>query len=162
MVGCRNKSELRKLDKFLKQFWIIKLSEVIADKSVELLRSYRLSHGLLIADSLIAATALTLNVAFVSKNQRDYRFISGLNLLAYPSLDGDFFFTGHVSLTPAADTLFSRLVLDDPTRKPNRSPPLHLHRPTDVFLGWTTNCTARCVPQERAGLLLCPESRGHW
>jgi len=84
MVGCRNKAELQKLDKFLKQFQIVKVNEAIVDKSVELLRSYRLSHGLLIADSLIAATALTLNVAFISKNQRDYKFISGLNLLAYP------------------------------------------------------------------------------
>jgi predicted nucleic acid-binding protein len=84
MVGCRNKSELQKLDKFLKQFQIVKLTEAISDKSVELLRIYRLSHGLLIADSLIAATALTLNVAFISKNQRDYKFISGLNLLVYP------------------------------------------------------------------------------
>ena len=84
MVGCRNKSELQKLDKFLKQFQTVKLTEAIADKAVELLHSYRLSHGLLIADSLIAATALTLNVAFISKNQRDYKFITGLNLLAYP------------------------------------------------------------------------------
>ena len=84
LVGCRNKSELQKLDKFLKQFQIVKLNEAISDKSVELLRVYRLSHGLLIADSLIAATALTLDVAFISKNQRDYKFISGLNLLAYP------------------------------------------------------------------------------
>ena len=84
MGGCRNKSELQKLDKFLKQFQIVKLNEAISEKSVELLRIYRLSHGLLIADSLIAATALTLNVAFISKNQRDYKFISGLNLLVYP------------------------------------------------------------------------------
>ncbi|MBM4257739.1 MAG: type II toxin-antitoxin system VapC family toxin [Deltaproteobacteria bacterium] len=84
MIGCRNKSELQKLDKFLKQLQIVKLNEAIADKSVELLRLYRLSHSLLIADSLIAATALTLNVAFISKNQRDYKFISGLNLLTYP------------------------------------------------------------------------------
>ena len=83
MVGCRNKSELQKLDKFLKQFQIVTLTEAIADRAVELLRSYRLSHGLLIADSLIAATALTLNVAFISKNQRDYKFITGLNLLVY-------------------------------------------------------------------------------
>ncbi|HRD50068.1 MAG TPA: type II toxin-antitoxin system VapC family toxin [Candidatus Contendobacter sp.] len=84
MIGCRNKSELRKLDKFIKQIQIIKLNENISDKSVELLRLYRLSHGLLIADGLIAATALTLNLPFISKNQRDYKFISGLNLLPYP------------------------------------------------------------------------------
>ncbi len=84
MVGCRNKAELQKLDKFLNQFQIIKLNEAIADKAVELLRVYRLSHGLLIADSLIAATALTSNMAFLSKNQRDYKFIAKLNLLSYP------------------------------------------------------------------------------
>ncbi len=32
----------------------------------------------------IAATALTLDCAFITKNQQDYRFIEGLNLLPYP------------------------------------------------------------------------------
>jgi hypothetical protein len=84
MVGCRNKLELQKLDKFLKQFQVVKVNENITDHSIELLRRYRLSHGLLIADSLIAATALSLNLPLLSKNQRDYQFIKGLNLLAYP------------------------------------------------------------------------------
>ena len=84
IVGCRNKSELQKLDNFLKQFKIIKLNEAISDKAVELLNLYRLSHGLLIADSLIAATALILDVPFASKNTGDYKFISGLNFLPYP------------------------------------------------------------------------------
>jgi predicted nucleic acid-binding protein len=39
---------------------------------------------LLIADALIAATALATNDAFVTKNQRDFRYIAGLNLLAFP------------------------------------------------------------------------------
>jgi predicted nucleic acid-binding protein len=43
-----------------------------------------LSHGLLIADALIAATALSLDASFLTKNQRDYRFIKGLSLLMYP------------------------------------------------------------------------------
>jgi predicted nucleic acid-binding protein len=30
------------------------------------------------------ATALSLNQPFISKNQRDYRFIKGLQLLPYP------------------------------------------------------------------------------
>lgn len=85
MIGCRNKSELRNLDKFIKRFQIIKLNEAISEKAVELIRLYRLSHGLLIADGLIAATALTLNLPFISKNQGDYKFIDGLNLLPYPA-----------------------------------------------------------------------------
>jgi predicted nucleic acid-binding protein len=84
IVGCRNKSELRELDQLLQFFQIVKLTSQIADRAVFLLRQYRLSHGLLLADALIAATALASNVAFITKNQRDYRFIEGLNLLTYP------------------------------------------------------------------------------
>ena len=52
--------------------------------AIDLIRRYRLSHGLLIADAIIAATALVKNVPLVSKNQRDYRFIEGLDLWPYP------------------------------------------------------------------------------
>ena len=84
LVGCRNKNELKKLDDFLERFKVLSIEENIADRAVELLRIYRLSHGLLIPDSLIAATALELNVSLLSKNQKDYRFISELNLLPFP------------------------------------------------------------------------------
>lgn len=83
-VGCRDKAELREVEKFLRRFQLIKLTEQVSDEAVGLLRQYRLSHGLLIADALIAATALVFDVPLISKNQRDYRFIAELNLLAYP------------------------------------------------------------------------------
>ncbi len=85
IVGCQSKQELRLCEKFLTRFEIIKLNELISSSAVELLRNYRLSHGLLIADALIAATAIQLNLPFISKNRRDYRFISSLNLLEFPS-----------------------------------------------------------------------------
>jgi len=84
IAGCRNRAELRTVDRFLSRFQIIRLNEQISDKAVDLLRRYRLSHGILIADALIAATALPLDQPSVTKNQRDYRFISGLCLLPYP------------------------------------------------------------------------------
>lgn len=84
IVGCRNKTELGKLDRFLARFQVVRLAEAISDRSVQLLRRYRLSHGLLIADALIAATALTFEMPLVTKNQRDYRFIEELQLLPYP------------------------------------------------------------------------------
>ena len=83
-VGCRNKAELQQIERFLKRFILLKLTEQVTDKAIDLLRQYRLSHGLLIADALIAATAIASGAAFVSKNQRDYQFIAGLNLLSYP------------------------------------------------------------------------------
>lgn len=84
VVGCRNKNELRETEKFLQRFEVPAVSEAISEKADELLREYRLSHGLLIADSLIAATAIIWDCPLVSKNQRDYRFIAELNLLLYP------------------------------------------------------------------------------
>jgi hypothetical protein len=60
------------------------LSEQSSDIAIDLLRRYRLSHGLLIADALIAATALSQGVPFVTKNERDYGFIAELRLLPYP------------------------------------------------------------------------------
>ena len=77
-VGCRNKTELGNTKRFLQRFQVLKLSEQISDKAIGLLLQYRLSHGLAIPDALIAATAITFNQPFISKNQRDYSFISGL------------------------------------------------------------------------------------
>ncbi len=71
----------RILERFLLRFEIVKLSEAISDRAVDLLCTYRLSHGLLIPDALIAATALSIDAPLLSKNQRDYRFIQDLNLL---------------------------------------------------------------------------------
>jgi hypothetical protein len=85
IVGCRNKTELRDLEKFLSRFQLFKIGEAVSDQAAALLRQYRLSHGLLIADALIAATAMVNDYPFVSKNQRDYRFIDDLNLLPYPA-----------------------------------------------------------------------------
>jgi predicted nucleic acid-binding protein len=84
MVGCQSKTELRAVDRFLARFRIIRLNETITETAITLLRQYRLSHGLLIADALIAATALSIAEPLVTKNQRDYRFISGLSLHSYP------------------------------------------------------------------------------
>ena len=85
IVGCRDKNELSSLEHFLERFQIISLNEHISDTATDLLKKYRLSHGLLIADALIAATAIITDIPFISKNQRDFRFIENLNLLSYPA-----------------------------------------------------------------------------
>jgi predicted nucleic acid-binding protein len=83
-VGCRNKSELQALNHFLSQFQVLTLTSQISDRATQLLQDYFLSHGLLIPDALIAATAIENHIPLLSKNQRDFRFIQELNLLAYP------------------------------------------------------------------------------
>ncbi len=84
IVGCRNKAELQTLDRFLSQFQVLTLSSQISNRAIQLLQAYFLSHGLLIADAFIAATAIEHQVALLSKNQRDFRFIQELDLMVYP------------------------------------------------------------------------------
>ena len=83
IVGCENKKELANLETFLSDFKRIKLDMHISDEAAALLRRFRLSHGLLIADALIAATAKVTGMEFVSKNYKHFRFIPGLNLGQY-------------------------------------------------------------------------------
>jgi predicted nucleic acid-binding protein len=83
-AGCRNKAELQNTERFLQRFQVLKLTEQISDVTVNLLRQYRLGHELAIPDALIAATAITLDLPFISQNRRNYRFIADLDLLSYP------------------------------------------------------------------------------
>jgi predicted nucleic acid-binding protein len=78
------KKGLQGLNNFLTRFQILKINDAISDRTIELLGQYFLSPGLLIADGVIAATALIHNEAFITKNQRDFRFVANLNLLPYP------------------------------------------------------------------------------
>lgn len=84
IIGCRNKNELKSLRYFLHRFKIISVNEEISDMATDLLKTYRLSHGLLIPDALIAGTAIDKGVRLVSKNRKDYRYIETLELLPYP------------------------------------------------------------------------------
>lgn len=85
IVGCRDARELQTLDRFLQQLEVISITEIISKQAVQLLKQYRLSHGLLIPDALIAATSLAAEHALLTKNQSDYRFIQHLNLLPFGS-----------------------------------------------------------------------------
>jgi len=84
IVGCRNNTELSRTDRFLRRFRVPPPDQHISDTAVDLLRRYRLSHGLAIPDAPIAAMAMASDHAFVTENQRDYRFVTGLHLLPDP------------------------------------------------------------------------------
>lgn len=84
IVDCENKDELRDLRKFLERYEVVGTSETISQKAVEPLQRCHLSHGLRIADSFIAASAIAWDSPLASKNQRDYRYIPELDLLPYP------------------------------------------------------------------------------
>ena len=78
VVGCRNKAELKNLIILLERFTVVPLTPEIGTTAVNLLRTYRLSHGLLIADALIAATALVMGHVLASGNVKHFSMIKGL------------------------------------------------------------------------------------
>lgn len=84
LVGARDRRAQRDIEHFVARFSVIKLNEEITDTAHALLLRYRLSHGLAIADALIAATAIVTAQPFVTKNFGDFRFIDGLVLRPYP------------------------------------------------------------------------------
>ena len=78
--GCRNKRELMKVIKFLGEFKLIHFSEQISQKAIELIEMYKLSHGLLIPDAIIAATAIMMNSELYSQNDRHFKMIKELKV----------------------------------------------------------------------------------
>lgn len=84
ITGCRDKQALFLTEQMLSSLDVVSLNEGISDIADGLVTRFHLSHGLKIADALIGATALYYALPFLTKNQRDFRFIPGLKLLPYP------------------------------------------------------------------------------
>ena len=84
IVGCRDKQALLVTQQLLNGLDLVPLNEGISDIADGLVTTFYLSHGLKISDALIGATALYYALPFLTKNQRDFRFIPGLKLLPYP------------------------------------------------------------------------------
>jgi len=73
----RNKAELRFYERLLQELsiQIIDLNEEMSVKARLWVRSYGLSHGLYLADALIAATASVQGYQLISSNMKDFRFL---------------------------------------------------------------------------------------
>lgn len=84
VIGSRNKADQVTITKFLSRFHNIHIGEDISETAFKLLERYRLSHGLLMADALIAAIALVNDLELATQNKKDFRYITGLKLLDYP------------------------------------------------------------------------------
>ncbi len=79
--GAFNKSEIRKLEKFLLQFETIHIDERISKLAMNLIKKYAKSHNLNIPDSLIAATAITKKYYLYTLNIKDFHYIDEIKLL---------------------------------------------------------------------------------
>jgi predicted nucleic acid-binding protein len=84
LVGSRSKAHMQTIESSLSAFHILELTPVITRVAVQLIKQYRFSHGLALADALIAATAIANDSPLVTRNQGDFHYISALVLLPYP------------------------------------------------------------------------------
>ena len=83
--GCRNRQELERLKKDMnrRHAVILPVSETISERAMALVEIHFLGDGLLLADALIASTALEHSLTLSSANSKHFRPIQGLKLLAF-------------------------------------------------------------------------------
>lgn len=83
--GCRNKLELTQAKKglSLRQTEILPINETISNRAISLIDQYALSHGLLLADALIAATAQEHGLALLTANVKHFSAIENLAVEAF-------------------------------------------------------------------------------
>ncbi len=75
--GMRNKEELRIFQKQIKH-WNIDIIQIDKDISIRAtfyMQEYALSHSMMLADALIAATTVQASETLVTANDKHYRYI---------------------------------------------------------------------------------------
>ncbi len=82
LQGARNRRELKAIRAYLSREHVrhIVLDEAVTAKAVSFLEKFSLSHGLMMADALVAATARRAGLSLLTGNRGDYAFIPGLKI----------------------------------------------------------------------------------
>jgi predicted nucleic acid-binding protein len=78
-AGVRGSDELVTLDNFVALFRVIPVSSAIARMGGLYMKDYAKSHGVGLADAIIAATADVENAELKTLNTKHYPMIKGLN-----------------------------------------------------------------------------------
>lgn len=81
-TGCQNQAELRRVQQFLQSLNAVWPEPSEFARAYDLLSTYRLSTGLSIPDSLIAAMALSRSARLHTFNLKHFRSISQLDVQA--------------------------------------------------------------------------------
>ncbi len=83
--GCRDKAELARLKQGLaaRHTEVLPLTPAISQRAADLIDTLALSHGLRLADALIAATAVEYGFTMLSANAKHFKPVQGLALEAF-------------------------------------------------------------------------------
>lgn len=78
LQGSKSNQEKRIVKKVSDNFPLLPITSKVSERAVELIDKYSNSHGLLLADALIAATALENDLTVLTYNIGDFQFIADL------------------------------------------------------------------------------------
>ena len=83
--GCRNKAELKAMQKAFKSEGndVLPITQGISDMACNLVEKYALSHSLHMADALIAATAIDHSLPLLTANAKHFSAVAGLRVQVF-------------------------------------------------------------------------------
>jgi predicted nucleic acid-binding protein len=71
---------MRELQRFFQRCTLLPVTATVSQIAFQLMESFYLSHGLILPDALIAATALEHNLTLYTRNTRHFRMIPRLKV----------------------------------------------------------------------------------
>ena len=83
--GMRNREEFKKFQKQIHK-WntnIIQIDQEISSRAMFYVQEYALSHSMMLADALIAATVVQTNDKLLTANDKHYKFIPTLECMKF-------------------------------------------------------------------------------
>jgi predicted nucleic acid-binding protein len=83
--GARNRREIRTVKGFLADwgFQVLPLTENIGHRAAIYMEEYRLKAAICMADALLAATAVEMELTFCTGNQKHYRLVGELDVRVF-------------------------------------------------------------------------------
>ena len=83
--GCRNKTELKAMQKAFKSEGndVLPITQSISELACNLVEKYALSHSLHMADALIAATAMSHSLPLLTANAKHFSAVTGLKVQVF-------------------------------------------------------------------------------
>lgn len=83
--GCRNKTELKAMQKAFKSGDndVLPITQSISDLACTLVEKYSLSHSVHVADALIAATAISHSLPLLTANAKHFSAIDRLKIRVF-------------------------------------------------------------------------------
>ncbi len=80
MQGMKNKEEMKRLQKQMRK-WnvnIIQIDKEVSARAMFYVQEYALSHSMMLADGLIAATVVQNGETLLTANEKHYKFIPAM------------------------------------------------------------------------------------